>query len=324
MRHALHRRTMMLGAGALAATLPRAANAQQPFAGKTVRLVIGFNPGTPADVMGRLISPRLAELLGGQFIVDPKPGAGERLAAQHVATAAPDGTTLLLMTGGQTIVGATDPEVRYDMLKDFRYVSMLVRYPFVVLVAAKSPYKTFADLLDAARKNPAKLSYASAGIGTTTQLGMELLLKEAGARMLHVPYAGGARVANDIQGGAVDAWYTVLASAQGLVQAGELRALVTTGGERDPRIPDVPSAAEFMPGHDVTTWLAMCAPSGTPDAIVNALQGAVKTVMAEPAIRERALAMGLTPLTNTPDEMRARVVADMAKWKPFAAMVKPQ
>lgn len=317
----LNRRTVIAGMGALAAA-PMTANGQQPFGGKTVRLVIGFNPGTPADVMGRLLGPRLGELLGGQFIVDPRPGAGERVAAQYVATAPADGTTLLLMTGGQTIVAATDPAVRYDMLKDFRYVSMLVRYPFFVIVAGKSKYATFKELLAAARAAPGKLSYASAGVGTTTQLGMELLLRDSGAQMLHVPYAGGTKVAVDVQSGIVDAWYTVLSSTQGLIQNGDLRALAVTSKERDARLPDVPPVADTIPGYDVTTWLALCAPAGTPDDIVLRLNAAVKTVMAEPAIQDRALSMGLTPFTNTPEEMRARVVADIAKWKPLEALTR--
>lgn len=318
----IHRRKALVGIGALAAAAPIAAYGQQPFAGKTVRLVIGFNPGTPADVMGRLIGPRLGELLGGQFIVDPRPGAGERVAAQYVATAPADGTTLLLMTGGQTIVAATDPTVRYDMLKDFRYVSMLVRYPFFVIVAGKSRYAAFRDLLEAARAAPGKLSYASAGVGTTTQLGMELLLRDAGTQMLHVPYAGGTKVAVDVQNGIVDAWYTVLSSTQGLVQTGDLRALAVTSKERDTRLPDVPPVADTIPGYDVTTWLALCAPASTSDDLVLRLNAAVKAVMAEPAIRDRALSMGLTPVTNTPEEMRARVVADIAKWKPLETLTR--
>ena len=318
----ISRRSTLRGLGVLATVAPMAAHAQQPFAGKTVRLVIGFNPGTPADVMGRLIGPRLGEILGGQFIVDPRPGAGERVAAQYAASAPADGTTLLLMTGGQTIVAATDPAVRYDMLKDFRYVSMLVRYPFFIIVSGKSKYATFKDLLTTAKAEPGKLSYASAGIGTTTQLGMELLLKDAGAQMLQVPYAGGSKVAVDVQGGVVDCWYTVLSSTQGLIQSGDLRALAVTSKERDARAPDVPPVADTIPGYDVTTWLALCAPARTPDDIIQHLNAAVRTVMAEPTIRERAMSMGLAPLTNTPDEMRARVVADIAKWKPFEALTR--
>jgi len=318
----LNRRTALQGLGALAVTAPMAASAQQIFAGKTVRLVIGFQAGTPADVIGRLIGPRLGEILGGTFMVDPRPGAGERVAAQLVTTATPDGTTLLMMTGGQTIVAATDPEVRYDMLKDFRYVSMLVEYPFFLAVSAKSKYHSLSELLAAARENPGKLSYASAGVGTTTQLGMELLLRDAGAKMLHVPYTGGARVANDVLAGLVDLWYISYSSSRALREAGEVRALAVTSKNRDPLLPDVPAVSETVSGHDVTTWLALCAPAGTPDPVVERLNAAVKTVMAEPAIRERCLSLGFTPHTTTPEEMRARVVADIAKWKPLEALVR--
>lgn len=318
-----NRRQVLTGLAALASASPIRGNSQQlPFAGKVVRLATGFNPGTPGDVIGRLVSPRLSELLGGQFIVDSRPGAGERVAAQYVANAQPDGTTLLLMTGGQTIIAATDPTVRYDMLKDFRYVSMLARYPLLVVVSGKSKYKTLANLLGAARAEPGRLSYASAGVGTTTQLGMELLLRDADVQMLHVPYAGGAKVAADVQNGTVDAWYTVLSSTQGLIQTGDLRALAVTSKERDIRLPDVPPVADTVPGYDVTTWLALCAPAGTPEDLVLRLNVAVKAAMDDPSIRERALSMGLTPFTNTPEEMRVRVLADIAKWKPLETLTR--
>lgn len=316
------RRVAIKALGTLVVTAAMPVAAQQIFSGKTVRLVLGFQAGTPPDLVGRLISSQLTEQLGGTFIVEPRPGAGERVAAQLVATAPPDGTTLLLMTGGQTIVAATDPTVRYDMLKDFRYVSMLVQYPFFLAVSAESKYRTLKELLSAARENPGKLTYASAGIGTTTQLGMELLLKSADASMLHVPYTGGARVVNDIQSGAIDVWFTTLSGGQALVAAGKLRMLAVTSKERDPGAPDVPSVSETVPNYDVTTWLALCAPAGTSDQIVERLTSAIKVVMTDATIRERCLSLGLTPHTNTPEEMRSRVVADIAKWKPFEALVK--
>lgn len=317
----LNRRALLQGLGAFAAIAPIAANAQSIFAGKTVRLVNGYQAGTPPDVVGRLIGPRLAELLGGAFIIESRPGAGERIAAQLVATAQPDGTTLMMMTGAQTIVAATDPGVKYDLLRDFRYVSMLVEYPFFLAVSAKSKYRTLGELLDASRANPGQLSYASAGVGTTTHLGMELLLRDAGAKMLHIPYTGG-KAATDVLAGLVDLWYVSYSSSQTLRDAGEIRILAVTSKDRDPLLRDVPAVSETVPGHDVTTWQALCAPAGTSDEVVERLGAATKTIMAESNIRDRCLLLGFTPHTNTAAEMRARVVADIAKWKPLETLAR--
>jgi tripartite-type tricarboxylate transporter receptor subunit TctC len=307
---------------ALTVAMPGGADAQQFFAGKTVRLVTGFQTGTPADMIGRLIGPRFAAMLGGSFIIDPHPGAGERLAMQLVASAPADGTTLLVMTGSQTVVSATDPSLRYDMLKDFRYVSMLVRYPFVIVVSAKSKFRTLADLLGAARESPGKLSYGSAGVGTATHLAMELLCQDAGVKMLAVPYSGGARTAMDLDNGGIDCWYTVLTSAQGLINSGDLRVLAVSSKDPDPLLPNAPSVSETIPSYDVATWLALAAPAGTPDVVIERLHAALAVILLEPDVQKHAAAMGLTPAPNTPEEMRARVVADLAKWKPFAALVR--
>jgi tripartite-type tricarboxylate transporter receptor subunit TctC len=321
MKRHLNRRTVVRALGALAVAVPATGYGQQIFAGKTVRLVTGFQTGTPADTIGRLVAPRLGEMLGGSFIIDPRPGAGERLAMQLVASAPADGTTLLVMTGSQTVVSATDPHLRYDMLRDFRYVSMLVRYPFVIVVSAKSKFKTLADLFAFARENPGKLSYGTAGVGTATHLAMELLCQQANVRMTAVPYSGGARTAMDLDNGGLDCWYTVLTSAQGLINSGDLRVLAVSSKDGDPLLPDAPSVAQTIPSYDVATWLALAAPAATPDAVIDRLHAALATILLEPDVEQRARALGLTPAPNTPEEMRARVVSDLAKWRPFASLV---
>lgn len=318
---ALNRRSALLGLSALGASTALPARADQVFRGKTVRLVTGYGPGSPADTVARLIGPRLGELVGGTFIADPRPGAGERVAAQVVATSPPDGTTMLMMTGGQAVVAASDPNLQYNILRDFSYISMLVYYPLLLVTATRSKYANLAELLEDARKNPGKRSYASAGVGTTTHLAMELMLRQAKVDMLHVPYSS-ARSLADTQSGLVDVLCSVVSSTKSLMQAGELRALAVTSKERSELTPDVPSVSETVPGVDVTTWLAMAVPSATPAATVTALASAVKTVIAEPAIREKCLALALIPRTNTPDEMRARVAADIEKWKPFEQLVR--
>ena len=321
MKRGVNRRSVLQGAAALAASGPASGQAQQIYSGKTVKLVTGFQTGTPADMIGRVIGPQLAGRLGGNFIIDPHPGAGERLAMQLVASAPADGKTLLIMTGSQAVVSATDRHLRYDMVKDFRYVSMLVRYPLMIAVSSGSKFRTLADLVDAAHRNPEKLSYGSAGVGTITHLAMELFCRQAGIKMTNVPYTGGTRTAMDLENGGIDCWVTVLTSAQGLINAGTLRVLAVSTRERDPLLPDVPPMSESVSDYDVATWLALAAPAGTADDVIEALHDALAKILVEPDAQARARALGLSPAPNTPSEMQARVVADLAKWRPFAALV---
>jgi tripartite-type tricarboxylate transporter receptor subunit TctC len=321
MKRQIDRRSVLQGAAALIATGPTSVGAQQIYGGKTVKLVTGFQTGTPADMIGRVIAPPLAERLGGSFIIDPHPGAGERVAMQLVAAAPADGTTLLIMTGSQAVVSATDRHLSYDMVRDFRYVSMLVRYPLMIVVSSGSKFRTLADLTDTARGTPEKLSYGSAGVGTITHLAMELFCRQAGIKMTNVPYSGGTRTAMDLENGGIDCWVTVLTSAQGLISSGALRVLAVSTRERDPLLPDVPPMSDTVPDYDVATWLALAAPAGTPDPMIDRLHDALAKILVEPDAQARARALGLSPAPNTPSEMQARVAADLAKWRPFAALV---
>ena len=321
MRSQFSRRSIVGGIGAFALGMPAIGYAQQLLSGRTVRLVVEFGAGTPPDVIGRLLSPLLAEKVGGVFVVDPRPGGSGRIAAQNVATSTADGTTLMLVTGSQTVIAATDPSAHYDLLKDFNHVSMIAQYPFCLAVSSKSKYETFADLVDAARKNPGKVSYASAGIGTTTHLAMEMLARQLGISWLHVPYTtAGNRALIDTLAGLVDVFVSTPNGVAG--QEGQLRLLAVTSKARDPILPNVPSASETVADYDVTTWLALAAPAATPANIVDQLNAALKAAIATPVVRERVQAMGFTPTTCTPEEMRARIISDINKWKPYASLVK--
>jgi tripartite-type tricarboxylate transporter receptor subunit TctC len=323
MTRKVSRRTIIAGLGATGlAPLVARADTKSMFAGKAVRLVVEYQAGSPPDLVGRLIAPRLADMLGGTFIVDPRPGAGGRIAAQVVAGAPADGTTLLLMTASQTVIAMTDPDVRYNLLKDFQFVSMVAEYPFFVFTSGKSEYKMLAALLDGARRKPGKITYASSGVGTTTHLAMEMLLKQAGVTMVQAPYPGGPQMIADAENGVVDCSLANLGAVKGLAEAGDVRLLAATSKERDPLAPTIPTVAETLPGYDVTTWIALAAPAGMPAQIVDALNVAARKAMAEPEIRERLTSVGFSPATNTPDEMRARVAADIAKWSPFGTLLR--
>jgi len=319
----LSRRVVVGGmvAGVAATTAPIGASAQQPFTGRTVRLIVEYPSGSGPDIVGRLVAIRLSQVLGGTFYVESRAGASGRIAAQAVASSPADGSTLLLMTATQTIIAATDREIRYDLLKDFAFVSMLVEYPFFIFVSAKSPYKTFDNLLGAARRNPGKITYSSAGIGSTMHLAMEVMLKSAGAMMVHVP--GGSQQITDVQNQEIDCGIVSLGAISELVRADYLRALAVTSAARDPLAPTVPTIAESgVPAYAVSTWLALAAPAKTSRDLVDRLQDALKTIMAEPEIRERVALMGFSAVTNGPEQMRERVAADMSKWQPFGAVLQ--
>ncbi|MBR1231783.1 tripartite tricarboxylate transporter substrate binding protein [Bradyrhizobium sp. AUGA SZCCT0182] len=313
------RRAIIGGIGAAlstAAMLPAKGDTRSLFVGKSVRLVTEYPAGSGPDLVGRLIAPRLSEMLGGNFVVEPRQGAGGRIAAQGVAGAPADGSTLLLMTAAQTVIAVTDPKISYNVLNDFQFVSMLVEYPFFIFTSATSDYNSLSALLDAARKNPSEITYATPGVGTTTHLAMEMLVKHAGVTMTHVPYAG-AQMLPDVQSNVVSSGVGNLGAMKGLIDAGNLRALAVTSKGRDPLTQTVPAVSENVPGYDVTTWIALAAPSGTPRPLVDGLHEAVRKIMEEPEIRERLSIVGFSPVTNKPEEMRARVASDIAKWAPY-------
>lgn len=318
-------RRAVVGGMVAAAAVPIAANAQQHFPAKVVRVVIEFPPGSGPDIVGRLVAMRLSQVLGATFIVEGRPGAGGRIAAQVVATAAPDGSNLLLMTAAQTVIAATARDVPYDLLKDFQFVSMLVEYPFFIFVSAHSKYVTFNDLLDAARKNPDKLTYSTAGIGSTMHLAMELMLQQAGVKMVHVPFAGaqGLQSITQVQSQELDCGIVSLGAISELVRTGHLRALAVTSTNRDPLAPTVPTVSESgVPNYAVSTWIALAAPAKTPPDMIGRLQEAIQTIMREPEIRERVSLLGFSPATNGSDEMRARAAADISKWRPFSSLLQ--
>jgi tripartite-type tricarboxylate transporter receptor subunit TctC len=277
----------------------------------------GYNPGSGPDILARHIAGPMAAQLGASIVVENRPGAGERLVASQVARAPADGHTLYLMTGGQTVVSATDRSLQYDLLKDFSYIGMVSVYPFAFLVSAASPYRTLADLLAAARARPDKITYSSVGVGTTLHMAVELLGSMSGVRMHHVPYKG-TEAYNDLVGGLLDMSVGTLAGAQGLIRDGRLRPLCVTSPERWPGWDQVPAVAETVPGYEVVTWAALTAPAGLPVPVRTRIAAALKETLALADIRAKVEATGSLVRGNTPEEMQARSAADIAKWRRVA------
>lgn len=297
---------------------PRSVLAQQ---GGPVRLLHGYNAGSGPDILARHLAPLMSERIGAQLIVEQKPGAGERLVASQVARAPADGQTLYLITGGQTVVAATDRSLQYDVRKDFTYIGMVAQYPFAFLVSAASPFRTLADLLDAARARPGKISYSTSGIGTTLHMAGELLSSMTGVSMHHVPYKG-TDAYNDLIGGSLDMSVGTLAGAQGLIRDGRLRPLCVTSPQRWPGWEQVPSVAETVPGYEVVTWVALAAPGGLPEGLRSKLAKALGESLDDADFRSKVAATGSVVQGSTPDAMRERVERDVAKWQEVAAFAR--
>jgi tripartite-type tricarboxylate transporter receptor subunit TctC len=316
----MKRRTLLLTAGFVAA--PSIVSAQA-FPANPVRLIHGYDAGSNPDTIARHLSQPLTEIMGVQIVIEPKPGAAERVAATQVARMKPDGNVLYLMTGGQAVVSATDKTLSYDLLADFDFISIVTRFPFVFTVAPNSRFKTIEAYLDEARREPGKLTYGSSGIGSTLHMAMELLLSKTGVKVTHIPYKGGiGQPYNDMLGGRLDMHVVTFSNAQPLIKTDKLRALAVTSKERHPGFPDVPSIAEsLVPDYDVVSWLGFTAPAGLPPAVRERWHEAFRQAMARPAIKDKLEELGNDTRVSTPAEFRARVEADMSRWRPLAHVV---
>lgn len=319
----LVKRRDLLGSLAVAAALPSVARAQA-FPSRPIRIVHGYGPGSNPDTIARVITPSLMATLGQSVIVEPKPGAGERIAAQYMTTQPADGYTLYLITGGANVISATDPQVTFSTLKDFSYISTITLFPFALFVAANGPYRTLKDFMAAARERPGKLNYGHAGTGNTLHLAVELLKARTGIQIEPVAYKDQSQLINDVIVGRLDASISTFTNFHGSLLGGQTRALAVTSQERWPLNPDVPAIAEDVPGYEVVSWLGLAAPAGLPPDIANRLSAAVKLAVETPDVQKRLQDVGNVARASTPEAFRARVVADYDKWKPLAKIVYPQ
>jgi tripartite-type tricarboxylate transporter receptor subunit TctC len=317
----MKRRTLFLSAAATLAA-PSIVRAQA-WPVSPVRLIHGYDAGSNPDTIARHLAPSLTELLGVPIVVEPKPGAAERLAATQIARMKPDGGVLYLMTGGQAVVSATDTTLSYDLLRDFDFIAIITRFPFVFTVAPDSRFKTVQAYIDEAKRDPGKLTYGTSGVGSTLHMAMELLLSQTGAKITHVPYKGGLGAPyNDLVGGRLDMQVITFSNAQPLLRTDKLRALAVTSKERHPGFPSVPTVAEtLVPDYDVVSWLGFAAPAGLPPALRDRLNEVLRQAMARPDIKNKLEELGNDTRVSTPAEFRARVEQDMKRWRPLAHVV---
>jgi len=304
------RRTVML---ALAAAAWPAARAQST---KPLRLVVPFPPGGSTDILARAIGAKLGPALGQTVVIDNKPGAGGSLGASEVARAEPDGQTLLMGHIGTLAVNpALYPKLPYDPVKSFAPVAWVARVPNILVVSARSPIKTLADLVAQARAKPGHLTYSSGGNGSAAHIAFEYLKLQAKFPMLHIPYRGTGPSVSDLMGGQVDATFTGSPVVLPHVRSGQLRALAVSSVKRLPSLPDVPTVAECgFPGFDADQWYGVVAPAGTPAAVVARLNAEINKALQTPQVAQQLDGEGAVPVPGSPQAFGELIAREMPRW----------
>ena len=302
----------------LALGLAVAAGAQaQAWPAKPVTLLVPFPPGGSTDMIARTLGTKLQEKLGSSFIVQNQAGAGGTVGAAAAKRAAPDGYTIFVSSLGPFVIGPhLIKGVAYDPLKDFDYITVAVQAPNVLTVPANSPHKTLADVLAYHKANPGKMSFASAGNGTSDHLTAELFWQMTGTTGLHIPYKGGAPAMADLLGGQVDATFMNINTGITNIKGGKLRALAITSTKRSPLLPDVPTMEESgVSGVTVYSWQAFAAPKGLPADIKAKLHDALVAGLNDPTVKPKLLELGFEIVANTPEQFTAFQAAEFARWK---------
>jgi len=286
---------------------------------RPIKFVVPYPPGGGTDVVARIVQPRLQAVLGQSIVIENKGGAGGSLGTDIVSKAAPDGYTVLFTLSSHTINPAIFPKLPYDTLKDFEPVGTVASLPQLLAANPGVPVRSVADVVAQAKAAPDKFSFASVGNGSPGHLAGELMVIRTGAQMVHIPYRGGGPAVTDVIGGQVPLlWVSIPAAAQ-QVKAGKLRALAVSTLKRSPAFPDVPTMQEAgVADFEVDSWYAMLVPAKTPRAIIDKLNKALNTVLAEPAIRTQLLEQGADAVGGTPEALGKVIAAELPKWAKLA------
>lgn len=290
---------------------------------KPIRLVVPFAAGGPADTLARFLATRMSADLGQQVVVDNKSGAGGTLGAADVARSSADGYTMLFSsTGALVIFPVLSPSMPYDPEKDLIPIGHAVTTPMAIVVSGKSPFRTLDELVTFAKAHPGRLNFASAGSGTTTQLGAELLKREAGIFITHIPYRGAAPAITDVIGGTADLLVADVPAVQSFVKGGQLRALAVAWPTRSATLPDVPATSELgLKGVVSSTWYGVMAPANTPRDLVNRLNASLNKALQHPDTIAFLAGQGAAPAGGTPADFAKLVKSESAKWGQLAKAV---
>ena len=302
----------IIWAAAAAAAAAGAMASAQSYPVKPVRIVIPFVPGGPSDTVGRAVGSKFQEYLGQPAIVENRPGANGAIAAEFVAKSDPDGYTLLVGSIGVfSINAALYRDLRYHPVRDFAPITLAVTTPNVL----EFPPHSVKELVDYAKRNPGKISYASSGTGSSDHLTAELFKQMSGTFGVHIPYRGGAAVVTDLLGGQVEASFQNMGNVATQIRAGKIRALAVTANSRAAALPDVPTMAEAgYPGLIVTSWQAAAAPAKTPREVVARLNDAMVKALRSPDVRDRLTAIGFDVVASTPEQFGQFMKNEVERW----------
>lgn len=303
---------LLLSALLYGAVLPATA---QNYPVKPVRLVVPFPPGGPTDIVARLMTPKMAESLGQQVVVENRGGAGGAIATEQVAKAAPDGYIIIMGTiGGLAVAKSLNPALGYDTLRDLAPITQSVTVTSILVVHPSVPAKNVRELLALAKKQAGKLNYASSGNGTVTHLAGELLKLMGKVDIAHVPYKGGAPALVALVSGEVDMSYENSLIITPHIKSGKVRGLAVTGAKRSALLPELPTIGETLTGYSANGWYGLLAPAGTPRPVITRLHAEAVKALRAPDVSDKLAGQGAEPVASTPEEFTAFIRSEIDKW----------
>jgi tripartite-type tricarboxylate transporter receptor subunit TctC len=307
------RRDVLHLAAGLAAlpALSRGARADA-YPSRPVHMIVGFPPGSAPDIIGRLIGQWLSEKLGQNFVIENRPGAGSNIATEGVVRAEPDGYTVILDVLSNVLNASLYEHLSFNFIKDIAAVGGVANAPYVMLVTPSLPVKSVPELIAYAKANPGKINFASGGIGTSTHIFGVLFMMMTGTQLVHVPYR--TNYMSDLMSGQVQMIINPIPQSMEFVKDGRVRAIAVTTPARLAALPDLPTVNEFVPGYDAVGWYAMGAPKNTPADIVDKLNAAIGTALADQKFKARLADLGVEPMQKSPTEMQKFIVAEDEKW----------
>ena len=288
--------------------------AADAYPSRTVKLIVPFGAGGPADVFARVLAKYLSDETKQSFVVEDRPGAGSIIGTDVVAKSAPDGYTLLVMSNTHTVNESLLPKKPFVLMRDFLPVASINQSDLLMVVNPSVPAKTVKEFIDLAKKEPGKLNYASSGPGTPYHMAGELFKALTHTDIVHVPHKASGDARNSVVSGTVQMMFDSVTTMMALAKGGQVRALATSGAQRNPLTPDLPTVAETVPGYEATIWLGLMAPKGTPKDVVDYLNKHINTVINSPQVKATWLKQGAVPLAKSPEEFDAFLRKDIDKW----------
>ena len=292
------------------------AAAAQDWPNRSIRIIVPFAPGGATDIPARLVAPKLTESLGQPVVIENRTGAGGIIGIQAAAKSDPDGYTMLMATNAEVVMHPTIyPKLPYDPQKDLIPVSIMLESPMLLVTSASSSFNSLGDIIAAAKAKPGSVTYSTAGTGSTSHVLTEMLAQQAGIKLLHVPYKGGAPASAAAASGEVAFALLNLGSALNFVKGGKAKALAVTSAKRHPNFPDWPTAGEAgISGFNEAIWIGMFAPAGVRKEIVDRMSAELAKALRAPDVRERLVSLGNEPLGTTPDEAAARIKRESPRY----------